>query len=247
MPPSSTNHNSTVRARRSGARWWSATHTAGRPLRARSRSPALRPRHRGSCAASVPRSWWSPLADIEHLFYNPRCGRPTATSPAERRSIASGTCRSPGRSTRTWAARTAAPSASCAPSSGSPIARRTPATGPRSGSRPTSSRSSPASLPAARGVASRSPSGPRPIPYQPAEGRFRLTRGAIVALGESRTPFGLITRGPMVVRDVDVLADRSLRAKVGVTFSIPTVDDASGAGPSPGPRRPASACGRSGP
>jgi DNA repair photolyase len=62
-------------------------------------------------------------------------------------------------------------------------------------------------------------------PYQPAEGRFRLTRGAIVALGEARTPFGLITRGPMVVRDVDVLATASLRARVGVTFSIPTVDD----------------------
>ncbi len=62
-------------------------------------------------------------------------------------------------------------------------------------------------------------------PYQPAEGRFRLTRGAIVALGEARTPFGLITRGPMVVRDIDVLATASLRAKVGVTFSIPTVDD----------------------
>ena len=62
-------------------------------------------------------------------------------------------------------------------------------------------------------------------PYQPAEGRFRLTRGAIVALGEARTPFGLITRGPMVVRDLDVLAAASLRAKVGVTFSIPTVDD----------------------
>src|SRR6266516_3206616 len=38
-------------------------------------------------------------------------------------------------------------------------------------------------------------------PYQPAEGRFRLTRGAIGALGEARTPFGLITRGPMIVRD----------------------------------------------
>ena len=62
-------------------------------------------------------------------------------------------------------------------------------------------------------------------PYQPAEGRFRLTRGAIVALGGARTPFGLITRGPMVVRDLDVLAAASLRAKVGVTFSIPTVDD----------------------
>jgi DNA repair photolyase len=61
-------------------------------------------------------------------------------------------------------------------------------------------------------------------PYQPAEGRFRLTRGTIVALGDFRTPFGLITRGPMIVRDVDVLSDAARRANVGVTFSIPTLD-----------------------
>ena len=35
-------------------------------------------------------------------------------------------------------------------------------------------------------------------PYQPAEGRYRLTRACIVELGRSRTPFSLITRGPMV-------------------------------------------------
>jgi DNA repair photolyase len=61
-------------------------------------------------------------------------------------------------------------------------------------------------------------------PYQPAEGRFRLTRGAIEALGTARTPIGLITRGPMIVRDVDVLSFASERAEVGVTFSIPTLD-----------------------
>jgi DNA repair photolyase len=61
-------------------------------------------------------------------------------------------------------------------------------------------------------------------PYQPAEGHFRLTRSAIEALGERRTPIGLITRGPMIVRDIDVLAAASERAVVGVTFSIPTID-----------------------
>jgi DNA repair photolyase len=61
-------------------------------------------------------------------------------------------------------------------------------------------------------------------PYQPAEGRFKLTRGAIQALGEFRTPFGVITRGPMIVRDVDVLVEAGRRANVGVTFSIPTLD-----------------------
>jgi DNA repair photolyase len=61
-------------------------------------------------------------------------------------------------------------------------------------------------------------------PYQPAEGRFRLSRGSIIVLGESRTPIALITRGPMIVRDVDVLAEAARRAEVSVTFSIPTLD-----------------------
>jgi DNA repair photolyase len=61
-------------------------------------------------------------------------------------------------------------------------------------------------------------------PYQPAEGHFRLTRGALQALGEARTPIGLITRGPMIVRDIDVLAYASERAEVGITFSVPTLD-----------------------
>ncbi|MFL5713143.1 MAG: radical SAM protein, partial [Chloroflexota bacterium] len=61
-------------------------------------------------------------------------------------------------------------------------------------------------------------------PYQPAEGHFRLTRGAIEALGETHTPFGMITRGPLIVRDVDVLTFASERAEVGVTFSVPTLD-----------------------
>ncbi|HXG16702.1 MAG TPA: hypothetical protein VNK50_10660, partial [Calidithermus sp.] len=42
-------------------------------------------------------------------------------------------------------------------------------------------------------------------PYQPAEGRYRLTRGCLAALAAARTPFGLITRSPMIVRDIDVL------------------------------------------
>ena len=44
-------------------------------------------------------------------------------------------------------------------------------------------------------------------PYQPAEGRYRLTRACLEVLGRAATPFSIITRGPMIVRDVDVLAD----------------------------------------
>jgi DNA repair photolyase len=61
-------------------------------------------------------------------------------------------------------------------------------------------------------------------PYQPAEGRYRLTRACIEAFAAYANPFGIITRGPMIVRDVDVLAEAARRAEVRVTFSIPTVD-----------------------
>ena len=62
-------------------------------------------------------------------------------------------------------------------------------------------------------------------PYQPAEGRYRLTRACIEALRDASNPFHIITRGPLVVRDADVLAEAAARADVSVTFSVPTVDE----------------------
>jgi DNA repair photolyase len=62
-------------------------------------------------------------------------------------------------------------------------------------------------------------------PYQPAEGRYRLTRQCLQVLGERSNPAALITRGPMIVRDVDVLTELARRADLHVTFSIPTLDD----------------------
>ena len=62
-------------------------------------------------------------------------------------------------------------------------------------------------------------------PYQPAEGRYRLTRGCLEALSEATTPINLITRGPLIVRDIDVLQSASARADVDVSFSIPTLDE----------------------
>lgn len=62
-------------------------------------------------------------------------------------------------------------------------------------------------------------------PYQPAEGRYRLTRECLVALAGAATPFGILTRGPLVVRDLDVLATAAARAKVSVQISLPTLED----------------------
>jgi DNA repair photolyase len=61
-------------------------------------------------------------------------------------------------------------------------------------------------------------------PYQPAEGQYKLTRGCIEAFASVRNPFGIITRGPMIIRDVDVLQEASRRAEVGINVSIPTLD-----------------------
>jgi DNA repair photolyase len=62
-------------------------------------------------------------------------------------------------------------------------------------------------------------------PYQPAEGRYRLTRSCLETFAAASNPFSIITRGPMVVRDVDVLQEASRRANVSITFSIPTLDE----------------------
>src|SRR5256714_5361317 len=62
-------------------------------------------------------------------------------------------------------------------------------------------------------------------PYQPAEGRYKLARACLEVLGRAANPLRIITRGPMIVRDIDVLARAASRASVAVTFSVPTLDE----------------------
>ena len=62
-------------------------------------------------------------------------------------------------------------------------------------------------------------------PYQPIEGHYRLSRAVIQALTRGRTPFGLITKGPMIVRDIDVLLEHARAARSTVYMSVPTVDE----------------------
>jgi DNA repair photolyase len=62
-------------------------------------------------------------------------------------------------------------------------------------------------------------------PYQPIEGHYRLTRGSLEALAEAATPIGLVTKGPMVIRDVDVLKDVSRRSSATVYMSVPSIDE----------------------
>ncbi len=62
-------------------------------------------------------------------------------------------------------------------------------------------------------------------PYQPIEGHYKLTRGSLEALTRARTPIGLITKGPMVVRDKDGLRDLTKAAGCTVYVSVPSVDE----------------------
>jgi DNA repair photolyase len=60
--------------------------------------------------------------------------------------------------------------------------------------------------------------------YQPAEGRYRITRRVIEALLERRNPVGMVTKSPMVLRDRDLLAGLAQVTSVRVLFTITTVD-----------------------
>lgn len=61
-------------------------------------------------------------------------------------------------------------------------------------------------------------------PYQPVEGRYRLTRGALALLLDHGNSMSLLTKSPMIVRDVDLLAALARETSAEVFFSITTVD-----------------------
>jgi DNA repair photolyase len=62
-------------------------------------------------------------------------------------------------------------------------------------------------------------------PYQPAERRFQLTRGVLEALAEhSGLRITIITKSPLVTRDLDLLARIAGRSRLSVHVSLITVD-----------------------
>jgi len=60
-------------------------------------------------------------------------------------------------------------------------------------------------------------------PYQPAERRFRLTRGCLEVLRDFRNPASIVTKNHLVTRDVDILAEMADHGCVHVTLSITTL------------------------
>jgi DNA repair photolyase len=60
--------------------------------------------------------------------------------------------------------------------------------------------------------------------YQRAEGRYQLMPGIIAALTEAANPFSILTKGTLVMRDVDLLARAAEVTDVGLNFSVGIID-----------------------
>ena len=61
-------------------------------------------------------------------------------------------------------------------------------------------------------------------PYQRAEGKYRLMSGILRVLVEFRNPFSILTRSPLILRDLELLGEGSKVAQVGAALSVPTLD-----------------------
>jgi DNA repair photolyase len=62
-------------------------------------------------------------------------------------------------------------------------------------------------------------------PYQPLERRLGITRSLLEVLAESHHPVTIVTKGALVVRDIDVLIRLAAERLVKVFVSVTTLDD----------------------
>jgi len=62
-------------------------------------------------------------------------------------------------------------------------------------------------------------------PYQRCEGRYRLTRAVVETLRDFANPFSILTKGTLILRDLDLLREAASVAPVGVSFSVGFVDE----------------------
>jgi DNA repair photolyase len=75
-------------------------------------------------------------------------------------------------------------------------------------------------------------------PYQRAEGRYRLMPGIIGALTDYRNPFSILTKGTLILRDLELLVEAARVADVSTAFSIGTLDEAAWRASEPGTPHP---------
>lgn len=61
-------------------------------------------------------------------------------------------------------------------------------------------------------------------PYQPIEARYRVMRGLLEVLSGWNHPVAIVTRGTLIERDIDLIADMARRNLVHVGISVTTLD-----------------------
>jgi len=61
-------------------------------------------------------------------------------------------------------------------------------------------------------------------PYQPIEGKWRITRSCLELLVETLHPFTITTKSDRVVRDLDLIAPMAAKGLAAVVVSVPTID-----------------------
>jgi DNA repair photolyase len=62
-------------------------------------------------------------------------------------------------------------------------------------------------------------------PYQWVEGRYRLTQGILEALRDAANPCSVLTKSPLLLRDLPLMLEIAERASFSACLSIPTLDE----------------------
>ncbi|MGW6494984.1 Rv2578c family radical SAM protein [Nonomuraea angiospora] len=81
--------------------------------------------------------------------------------------------------------------------------------------------------------------------YQRAEGRYKLMRGILAALRDARNPFSILTKGTLILRDLDLLTEAADVTDVSTSVSVGFVDPQAWRAVEPGtpnPRRRLEVC-----
>jgi DNA repair photolyase len=62
-------------------------------------------------------------------------------------------------------------------------------------------------------------------PYQWVEGRYKLMRGIWEALRDAANPCSILTKSPLLLRDLDLMREVAARAEISACLSVPTLDE----------------------